>query len=44
VNGIRAVFLGDLTSSTAIWGYVLTIALVVIGVAAGTRTFRSEDG
>ena len=44
VNGIRAVFLGDLTTPTAVWGYVLTVALVVLGVWVGARTFRREDG
>jgi len=44
VTGIRAEFLGDLSSSTAIWGYVLTAALVVLGLWFGTRTFRAEDG
>jgi len=44
VSGIRAEFLGDLTTSTAIWGYVLTIALVVGGIWVGARTFRREDG
>jgi len=44
VSGIRAEFLGDLTTSTAIWGYVLTIALVVVGIWVGARTFRREDG
>jgi ABC-2 type transport system permease protein len=43
VNGIRAEFLGDLTTPTALWGYVLTAALVVVGVWVGTRTFRRED-
>ncbi|MCU1431554.1 MAG: transporter permease [Actinotalea sp.] len=44
VNGIRAEFLGDLTSSTAVWGYVLTTALVVLGLWVGTRTFRRDAG
>lgn len=44
VNGIRAEFLGDLTTPTALWGYALTVALVVVGVWVGARTFRSEDG
>lgn len=44
VNGIRAVFLGDLTTPTALWGYGLTIALFVLGLWVGARTFRREDG
>ncbi len=44
VNGIRAQFAGDLTSSTALWGYALTAALVAFGLWMGTRTFRREDG
>jgi len=44
VNGIRAEFLGELTSSTALWGYGLTVLLVVVGVWFGARTFRHEDG
>ena len=44
VNGIRAVFLGDLTTPTALWGYGLTVALFVLGLWVGARTFRREDG
>lgn len=43
VDGIRAQFRGDLTSSTSLWGYVLTAALVGLGVWFGTRTFRREN-
>lgn len=43
VNGIRAEFLGELTTPTALWGYLLTAALVVVGVWVGTRTFRRQD-
>jgi ABC-2 type transport system permease protein len=43
VNGIRAEFLGDLWTSTAIWGYILTAVLVVFGIWVGARTFRHED-
>jgi ABC-2 type transport system permease protein len=43
VNGIRAEFLGELTTPTALWGYLLTATLVVVGVWVGTRTFRRED-
>jgi ABC-2 type transport system permease protein len=44
VSGIRAEFAGDITSSTALWGYGLTVALVGLGLWFGTRTFRNEDG
>lgn len=43
VDGARAVFAGDLTSSTTLWGVVVTLALVVVGVTVGTRTFRRES-
>ena len=43
VDGIRAEFLGDLGSATSLWGYGLTIALVVLGLWFGTRTFRREN-
>ncbi|HUX70826.1 MAG TPA: ABC transporter permease [Cellulomonadaceae bacterium] len=44
VDGIRAEFLGELSTATSLWGYGLTIALVVVGVWFGTRTFRRENG
>ena len=44
VSGIRAEFAGDITSSTALWGYGLTVVLVGLGLWFGTRTFRNEDG
>jgi ABC-2 type transport system permease protein len=44
VSGIRAEFAGDITSSTALWGYGLTAVLVGLGLWFGTRTFRNEDG
>jgi ABC-2 type transport system permease protein len=43
VDGARAIFAGDLTSSTTMWGLVVTLALVAVGVTAGTRTFRRES-
>ncbi len=43
VDGIRAEFLGELSTATSLWGYGLTIALVVVGVWFGTRTFRREN-
>ena len=43
VDGARAVFRGDMASSTALWGAVVTVALVLVGLAVGTRTFRRES-
>jgi len=42
VDGVRAVFLGHSGSATALWGIVVTVAMVLVGVAVGTRTFRRE--
>jgi ABC-2 type transport system permease protein len=44
VNGIRAEFAGNIVSSTALWGYLITALLVGFGLWFGTRTFRREDG
>lgn len=43
VDGERAIFRGDLGSSTALWGVVAAAALVIVGVAVGTRTFKRES-
>jgi ABC-2 type transport system permease protein len=43
IDGVRAMFRGDLTSSTSLWGIGLTLALVVVGLAAGTRVFKRES-
>jgi ABC-2 type transport system permease protein len=43
VDGVRAFFLGDIGTPTAWWGLVATVALVVVGLAVGTRTFRRES-
>jgi ABC-2 type transport system permease protein len=43
VEGLRAQFRGDLTSSTAVWGLVATVALVVVCMWFGARTFRRES-
>lgn len=43
VDGERAIFRGDLTSSTTMWGLAVTVALVVIGITVGTRTFKRES-
>src|SRR3954468_10175552 len=43
VDGIRALFRGDLGSSVAGWGIVWALVLVAVGVLVGTRTFRRES-
>jgi ABC-2 type transport system permease protein len=44
VDGVRALFLGDVGSSAVVWGLVATVGLVLAGVAVGTRTFQRESG
>ncbi len=44
VEGIRAVFRGELAGTPALWAYVLTGLLVAVGLWFGTRTFRRDDG
>lgn len=44
VDGVRALFLGDVVTATVIWGLVATIGLVAAGIALGTRTFQRESG
>ncbi len=43
VDGVRAIFRGDVVSATTLWGVVVTVALVVVSIAFGTRTFRRES-
>jgi ABC-2 type transport system permease protein len=43
VDGIRALFRGDVGTSVAGWGLVWAFALVVVGLAVGARTFRRES-
>jgi ABC-2 type transport system permease protein len=43
VDGLRAMFRGDLATGTAGWGLFATIALVVAGLWFGVRTFRRES-
>jgi ABC-2 type transport system permease protein len=43
VEGVRALFRGDITTSTSAWGLVATAALVAVGLVVGTRTFRRES-
>jgi ABC-2 type transport system permease protein len=43
IDGVRAMFRGELGSAASLWGIALTLALVVIGIAVGTRVFRRES-
>ena len=43
VDGVRAMFRGDLGSATTGWGLLATVALVAVGLLVGTRTFRRES-
>ncbi len=43
IDGVRAMFRGDLGSSTSLWGIVLTLVLVVGGLLVGTRVFQRES-
>jgi ABC-2 type transport system permease protein len=40
VDAVRSLFLGHIGGSTVAWGLLATVALVVAGMAFGTRTFR----
>ena len=43
VDGVRAMFRGELTDPVALWGVGITVALVAVGLAIGTRVFRRES-
>ncbi|WP_297082702.1 ABC transporter permease [uncultured Demequina sp.] len=43
VDGVRAMFRGDLTDPVALWGVAITIALVLMGLAIGTRVFKRQS-
>jgi ABC-2 type transport system permease protein len=43
VDGVRALFLGNIGSSTAAWGLVAALGLAVAGVLLGARTFQRES-
>jgi ABC-2 type transport system permease protein len=43
VNGVRAVFRGEMGSSEAVIGMAVTLASVAIGVAFGAQVFRKES-
>jgi ABC-2 type transport system permease protein len=44
VEGVRALFLGDVLVAAVLWGLLATVALVAAGLALGTRTFQRESG
>lgn len=43
VDGVRAIFRGDIMTSEAGIGFAVTAALVLIGVYFGTRMFKNES-
>ena len=43
VEGARAIFRGDIVTSTSGWGLAWTVALVALGTWVGTRVFRRES-
>ena len=43
VDGVRAIFLGDIISPAAAWGILATMGLVLVGVFYGERIFRKES-
>lgn len=43
VESTRALFRGEMSGATVSWGLVLTVALVLVGLWYGTRTFRRES-
>ncbi|GAA0580568.1 ABC transporter permease [Kribbella sandramycini] len=43
VNGVRAMFQGDIVSSPALWGLFWVVLLTVVGLTVGARTFRKES-
>jgi ABC-2 type transport system permease protein len=43
VDAVRSVFLGHIGTGTVAWGLAATLALVVVGMAFGTRTFKHQS-
>jgi len=43
VDGVRAMFRGELTDPVALWGVAITVGLVLIGLAVGTRVFKRQS-
>jgi len=44
VDGVRALFRGQLATTATGWGLLAALALIAVGVGVGTRTFRRESG
>jgi ABC-2 type transport system permease protein len=43
VNGVRALFRGDIGSSSSLWGLFWVVLLTIVGLTVGARTFRKES-
>ena len=43
VNGVRALFRGDISNSSSLWGLFWVVLLTIIGLTVGARTFRKES-
>ncbi|MDN4480619.1 ABC transporter permease [Demequina muriae] len=43
VEGVRAMFRGELGDPAALWGVAITVGLVLGGIAIGTRVFRRQS-
>lgn len=43
VDGVRAMFRGELLDPVAIWGVAITVALVLLGLIIGTRVFKRQS-
>lgn len=43
VDGVRAIFRGDIVSGAAGWGVLLTVAMIAVGLVVGARTFQRES-
>jgi ABC-2 type transport system permease protein len=43
VDGLRAAFLGELGTSTVVWGVVAAVGMTIVCVGAATRAFHREN-
>lgn len=43
VDGVRAVFVGDLWTGAAVWGLIWAVILAAAGIWIGARTFRRQN-
>src|SRR6266540_1468756 len=43
VEGVRALFRGEVDSSASLWGLFWVVLLTILGLWAGARTFRKES-